>query len=194
MQWYFERKINHLCTHTCCLENVFALLKQSNTKVWNTTEVKAKLKSSQIGRILKLQVAKFSGSITSQLCWCTGQVVAAREEGLAHSLVCMRSAKSELFLGPACHNASTSTGTQFLDDSKKDQCFPVAGWDPSHRCPWDGSEEAVKRFVPVREQSAAFNCWLLSGLPVQICVFLPPAHNRSVSSFPWPKRCCEQAR
>lgn len=91
----------------------------------------------------------------------------------ATCLVCMKSAKSELFPGPACRDVSTSVGTQFLDDSK-DRCFPVAGRDPSQRCPWDGSEEAVKHFVPVREQSAAFNCWLLSGLAVQRSVYLYP--------------------
>jgi len=70
----------------------------------------------------------------------------------------MTSGKSELFLGSVWRDVSTAVGTSFLTDSRE-ECFPVSGCDPSQRCPWDGSgEEAVKHFILVREQSAAFNC------------------------------------
>lgn len=73
------------------------------------------------------------------------------------SLVCTKNAKSELSPGSAWHGVSTSLGMQFLNDSKE-QCFPVSGCDPCQRCPWNGLQEALKHFIPVREQSAAFNC------------------------------------
>lgn len=73
------------------------------------------------------------------------------------SLVGMKNAKSELSPGSVWHDVSTSLGMQFLNDSE-DQCFPVSGCDPCQRCPWNGLQEAVKCFIPAREQSAAFNC------------------------------------
>ena len=69
----------------------------------------------------------------------------------------MTSAKSDLFLGSVGCDVSTVGGTSFIADSKGER-FPVARRDPSQRCPWDGSGEAVKHFILIREQSAAFNC------------------------------------